>query len=252
MPRAGCISNKSGIRIFASTNDKTDFTCKLGNGDEIPCTEINGTNVREEIEEKATTLILSDHKAYDTALTNAGIDEDWVEYSTYTYTLDFVQPHASRRFEYKFADFPTKNASMVVPNPKDIVTEGIGSIPALRTAMQATLLDIMLGQWTNGSVSDAAQAYSVPVFLLMQAIDDMETAKKLGAEEKKEEEEEEKRKKDFILLIVSVVLMVSHFVLLSHFFDSLLISIPEFSLSLLLGKKLLLLQDWLILLVASP
>ena len=98
---------------------------------------------------------------------------------------------------------------MVVPNPKDIVTQGITNIPALRTDMEATLLDIMLGTWSNGSTSDPAQAYSIPVFMLMQAIESMAQAKILGQQEKKEEAEEEKRKKDFILLIISLVLMVS-------------------------------------------
>ena len=55
---------------------------------------------------------------------------------------------------------------------------------------------------------DAAEAYSTPVFMLMQAVDSMAQAKALGAQEEKAEEEEEKRRKNFILLIVSVLLMV--------------------------------------------
>lgn len=98
---------------------------------------------------------------------------------------------------------------MVVPNPKDIVTKGLPDIPGLVADMEATILDLMMGQWYNGTSSDAAQAYSIPVFILIQAVENMAEAKNLGTQEKKDEEEEEKRKKDFILLLVSVALIVS-------------------------------------------
>lgn len=114
-----------------------------------------------------------------------------------------------RKVYFKFTGFPTKNESMVVPNPKDIVTKALPDIPGLITDMKATMLDLMLAQWYNGTSADAAQAYSMPVFMLMQAVENMAEAKKLGTQEKQQEEEEEKRKKDFILLIVSVALMVS-------------------------------------------
>lgn len=57
--------------------------------------------------------------------------------------------------------------------------------------MEAALLDIMKAQWYNGSVFDATQAYSTPLFMLIQAVDQMAQAKQLGKEEKKEEQEEE-------------------------------------------------------------
>lgn len=111
---------------------------------------------------------------------------------------------------FKFADFPVVNSSMVVPNPKDVVTKGLGNIDNLRLEMQATLMDMILGIWTDGSIQDPAQAYSAPVFMLMEAVDSMKQAKELGEkEEQTEEEEEEKRKKNLILLIVSIVLLVS-------------------------------------------
>ncbi|KAK5111586.1 hypothetical protein LTR85_011815 [Meristemomyces frigidus] len=124
----------------------------------------------------------------------------------------FTAPRAGRKFEYKFTGYPVENATMVVPNPKDIVTQGLGSIPDLQIAMEATLMDMILGNWADGSTADAAQAYSTPVFMLMEAVDSMAQAKALGKQEQKEEKEEEKRKKDFILLIVSVVLMIIPFV----------------------------------------
>lgn len=113
-------------------------------------------------------------------------------------------------YKYIFKNFPVQNTSMVVPNPKDIATKGVGNIPALITDMQATYLDILFGQYTNGSTEDPAQAYSMPVFMLMQANDAMAQAKSFGETKQHEEEEEAKaRKKNFILMIVSMVLMVS-------------------------------------------
>ena len=69
--------------------------------------------------------------------------------------------------------------------------------------------DMILGSWGGGALSDAAQAYSTPVFMIMQAVDGMKQARKFAAQEVEDEKEEEKRKKNFIVLIVSIVLLVS-------------------------------------------
>lgn len=166
------------------------------------------------------TFTVTDHDKYIESLGTAGLSPDWVDLGDYEYDRDVSQPHASRKWKYQFHGFPIENSSMVVPNPKDVVTKGLGSIPDLRRDMVSTLAELMLGQYADNtnrwdkqvttSSADPMMAYSSPVFMLMQAVDSMAQAKELGQEEKKEEEEEEKRKKDFILLIVSVVLMVCH------------------------------------------
>lgn len=110
----------------------------------------------------------------------------------------------------KFTGWPIKNESMVVQNPKDIVTKGLPNIPDLRSDMETTLLEMIGGRWMGGDARDAALAYAPAVFMLQQAVDSMTQAKVLGQQEEKEEEEEErKRKENFILLIISVVFMVS-------------------------------------------
>jgi chitinase len=109
-----------------------------------------------------------------------------------------------------FTGWPVENKSMVVQNPKDIVTHGLPNIPSLRSDMVSTMLQIMDGTWAGGDSRDAALAYAPAVFLLQQAVDGMAQAKKLGAEEeKKEEEEERKRKEALILLIIGVALVAS-------------------------------------------
>lgn len=152
-------------------------------------------------------MTLRDEDGYLGGLATVGLDPDWVVLGDYEEDYSFSAPHASRKFEYKFTGFPVENSSMVVPNPKDIITEGLGSIPDLQNQMMATYYDMILGNWFDGSTADAMQAYSAPVFMLMQGVDSMAQAKQLGQKEQQEEAEEAKRKKDFILLIVSVVLM---------------------------------------------
>ena len=186
-----------------------DFDCVLGDGTKTACSKLDNLDYEKTMSFKTTALTLTDQNGYQNGLVQAGLETDWVTLGDYEYDRSVSAEHASRKFEYKFTGFPIRNDSMVVPNPKDIVTQAMPDMDGLRTSMQATLLDLMLGQWENGSLSDPSQAYSMPVFMLMQAVDDMAQAKQLGAQEKKTEEEEAERKKNFILLIISIVLAVS-------------------------------------------
>jgi hypothetical protein len=143
---------------------------------------------------------------YLAALNKAGISPEWVHLGPHTVTKDVTAPHGGRKFQYQFTEYPIEEDNMVVPNPKDIVTKALPSIPGLRTEMQATLIDIMLGNWAGGTSSDAAYAYSTPVFMLMQAVESMAQAKALGQKEQGAEEEAER---NFIVMIISAVLLVS-------------------------------------------
>ncbi|EPS35046.1 putative alpha-1,3-glucanase [Penicillium oxalicum 114-2] len=186
------------------------FQCTLGDGNVIPCSDLNQTTFVNErtLPYDTTAFKLTDAQGYDAGLAKAGLLQNWVDRGDYTMVYTFEAPRVgSLKRDYKFSGFPIKNESMVVPNPKHIVTNALPNIPALRDEMQATLMDIMLGQWLNGSSSDAADAYSTLVFMFIQGIEGMAEAKKLGQQEKKTEQEEEKRKKDFIVMIVSVVLL---------------------------------------------
>lgn len=186
------------------------FDCKLSNGKTIPCSDFRNQDYLNVENRHKTALTLKDEDGYNAALLDAGLSPDWVTLGDYHFKIDYLQPlvrTGGQTYQFKFSNFPVENKSMVVPNPKDIITKGLGSIPDLQNAMMATYMDILLGQWVGGSVSDAAQAYSTPVFMLMQGVDNMQQAKDLGKKEKKDEAEERKRKRDFILLIVSIALM---------------------------------------------
>ena len=181
-----------------------DFDCKIEDLDgTFPCTQIPSHT--QDMFARTTKMTLKDKDGYLAALNKAGISPDWIHLGPHTVTHDLVAPRAGRRFIYDFTEYPVENTNMVVQNPKDIVTKALPRIPALRKEMQSTLLDIMLGYWANGTVADAAYAYSTPVFMLMQAVDSMAQAKALGEMEQKEEEEAQK---NFIIMILSVVLLV--------------------------------------------
>ncbi|KAJ5765052.1 glycoside hydrolase [Penicillium odoratum] len=182
------------------------FECTVGSETAKSCSDIN---IDDELAIHTTAITLTDEDGFETAIADNGFISSWVELGDYTYVYEYsAQEYGEVKRDFKFTgSFPIQNASMTVPNPKDIVTQALPDIPTLMTEMQATLLDLMLSQWQNGSISDPASAYSMPVFMLMQAVENMAEVKKLGTTEKTEEAEEAKRKKDFILLIVSVVLM---------------------------------------------
>lgn len=186
------------------------FDCKLKNGRTIPCTDFRNPDYLNLENRHETALTLKDEAGYNASLTAAGLDPDWVTLGDYHFKIDYLNPMqrtGGQTYKFKFKNFPVENEHMVIPNPKDIITKGLGSIPDLQYSMMATYMDIVLGQWVGGSMSDAMQAYSTPVFMLLQGIDSMQQAKDLGKKEKKNEAEEKKRKRDFILLIVSIALM---------------------------------------------
>lgn len=143
---------------------------------------------------------------FNATLVKAGITPDWVHFGDHTITHDQTSPRAGRKWQFQFHGFPVAKANMDIANPKDIVTKSLPSIPSLRRQMQASLLDIVIGNWPGGSTMDVAEAYSTPVFLLEQAVENMAEAKKLG---EKEQAQEEEARKNFIVMIISVVLMVS-------------------------------------------
>ncbi|KAI9371712.1 hypothetical protein BJX61DRAFT_12353 [Aspergillus egyptiacus] len=156
----------------------------------------------------ATDLTLTDEDGFAKALAKTGLLEDWVEFGDYEITRHTYLTRPTRSWTLSFTGWPLKNESMVVQNPKDIVTEGLPNIPGLISDMQVTLLEIMGGSWAGGDARDAAEAYAPAVFMLQQAVEGMAQAKKLGEKEEELEEEEERKKlANLIVTILSVVFM---------------------------------------------
>nr|OQO24051.1 hypothetical protein B0A51_05021 [Rachicladosporium sp. CCFEE 5018] len=190
-----------GMNFFSCHNVKSD-------PQDFPCSDLETlARTSDHLVQAPVVLTLADQDGYNGGLLEAGISPDWTILGDHEIVKEVSEPRAGRKYVYEFEGYPIEDPQVVIPNPKDIVTQGLGDLSELRTSMQATLMDLILGQFFDGDTSDAAEAYSTPVFMLMQATDGMAQAKVLAAQEMQDEKEEAQRKKNFILLIVSVILM---------------------------------------------
>lgn len=205
----------------ASSPNKTltDFECtrKAANGrinaGPMPCNELSRDNIA--VGGYFMHMRMTDKEGFLKYIAEAGIPEDWI---TFDGTADFGEdchlpagpnpqcPTTSGTKDY--VGYPKKKSSIEVPNPKDIVTDGIGNVDELRNIIVGRRLEISLGIY-QGAPDDVIQVVSVPVFLLEQAIDGMIKAKELGD---KQDEMDRDAQKNLILTIVGAVLFIVPFV----------------------------------------
>ncbi|RDW93688.1 glycoside hydrolase family 71 protein [Aspergillus mulundensis] len=152
---------------------------------------------------------------YDELQAQYGIQRDWVEVSDVVNKddhdcrpnfgkADSVQCH---HINQKDKDIPHMNASFVVPNPKDSIAGALPRFRDLQLDVAATWGDLSFFLW-EGNDTDAVEALSTPIFMLMQSVDSMAQIKAIGEKEKEKEEEE---RRNFILMIISAVLLVLPF-----------------------------------------
>lgn len=153
---------------------------------------------------------LRDVNGFNGELANQGLSPDWLAYGDSSVADVYLERGTTSVITKHLKNFPIRNDSMVVPNPKDIVTPALQNFPSLRSDMANTANEILLQQWNDTSMAAPAQVYSVPVFVMMQGIDNMSQAK-TAAEGIKDAEakEAEEKKKNIILLVLSLVLIVS-------------------------------------------
>jgi chitinase len=159
-------------------------------------------------------LRMTDKEGFLKFIAEAGIPEEWI---TFDETVEFDEechlpagpnPSCPTTSGHKrYVGYPKKKSSVNVPNPKDIVTSGIGNVDELRNMTIAHRLEISLGIY-DGNPDDVIQVISVPVFLLEQAIEGMGKAKELAD---KQEEMDRDAQKNLILTIVGAVLFIVPF-----------------------------------------
>lgn len=103
--------------------------------------------------------------------------------------------------------FPMAVSSNLInpTNPADIVSAALPNIASLELQLGATYIDMVLGIW-NSSYVAPVQAFSVPVFMLSQAVQSMAQVKTIGDNAAAE------AKKNLILEILGAVLFVVPFV----------------------------------------
>jgi hypothetical protein len=176
------------------------FDCKLSDGTTIPCSEFNYPRYLDAIESGTTALILRDPAGYSAGLNSSNIPASWIELGDYQIVRHI---RWGDDVVLNFTGFPIRNTSVVVPNPKDIVTLGFSNISAIRNNMEAAMLTIMSGYWDGGYIADPITVYSVPVFLLEQAVNTMAQVKQIG--EKEQQSEQAKAKANFLQEIMAVV-----------------------------------------------
>ncbi|OBT68746.1 hypothetical protein VE03_02225 [Pseudogymnoascus sp. 23342-1-I1] len=100
---------------------------------------------------------------------------------------------------------PAPDEKIIVPNPKEVMTAAQPRIANLTNALFSAEIDLNLGSWLGPAV-DLVEVLSMPVFMIMQAIDSMLQAKDIGEEMREEE------RRNFILMIISIIFSFLPFV----------------------------------------
>ncbi|KAF4980848.1 hypothetical protein FZEAL_3246 [Fusarium zealandicum] len=145
-----------------------------------------------------------------------GIIEDWVEFGDFKQNTEADagcdQPRDPKLpictpilYRLSVRGVPMLKDDFEIPDPKDIIKDVQGNLEEIRTGIAARFFDVVAGIWDGGN-GDVVQVLSVPIFLLEQAIESMEEAKKIGAEIL------EKEREAFILNILSAILFFIPFV----------------------------------------
>ncbi|WPH01347.1 Hypothetical protein R9X50_00418900 [Acrodontium crateriforme] len=86
-----------------------------------------------------------------------------------------------------YLNFPLAADNIIIPNPKDVITQALPNLGSLQNQILATSVDLTTGFY-NGSSSNFLEAYSTPVFMVQQAIQSMQRAKDIGKTEKRDEQ----------------------------------------------------------------
>ncbi|KAI0120607.1 hypothetical protein BJ170DRAFT_600500 [Xylariales sp. AK1849] len=137
---------------------------------------------------------------YNELQSTYGIEKDWVTLGTWSNANNKGcgsgsggggrNPNLSKRCDdisIYYYNYPQVTGDISVSNPKDVVTAALPSIGNLQSTILARQMDLMMGQWT-GPTDDLLQVISMPVFLLVQAVQAMQSAKEQAEAEKTEED----------------------------------------------------------------
>jgi len=93
---------------------------------------------------------------------------------------------------------PQAAPSFTPTNPKTIITSALPQISTMQDTITARQLDIASGTWNNGT-GDVVETFSMPVFMIEQALQAMANVKAVGEKEKKE------KKTALILEILGII-----------------------------------------------
>ncbi|KAE9377716.1 glycoside hydrolase family 55 protein [Stipitochalara longipes BDJ] len=128
---------------------------------------------------------------FDDLANTYGIEQPWVEFTDVHYDVDCTagSGHGGNRgcepIHIQRQNFPADSGNVTVSNPKDIITAALPNIDGIRISLIARQLELLTGAW-YGPTDDLVQVLSMPVFLIVQAINDMNEVKTIGKKEEKE------------------------------------------------------------------
>ena len=185
------------------------FTCHY----EAAGTDVTGKcplnlTPREESIFTLTYTLDDENGFFNEIATRYGIDKSWVKWGDEVTQRSCSGSSPDNDCEpvvQSLMNYPQAADDFDVTNPKDVITTALPGIQGMQLQMTATQIEMKLGLW-SGSYEDVVQVYSVPVFMLAQAVDSMAQVKDIG------EQEQESEEKNLILLIVSAVLFFVPFV----------------------------------------
>ncbi|KAL2807808.1 hypothetical protein BJX63DRAFT_425114 [Aspergillus granulosus] len=137
---------------------------------------------------------------YNALLEETGLDELAIEFGfTTSETPCYISGNQCAPHTVDITNSPLVKEGFEPPNPKDIVEVALTNMTELKSKLILTSLEIAMGRW-EGSDIDVILVLSMPVFMVMQAVEAMEEAKEIG------EEIEEAEERALILGIISAVL----------------------------------------------
>ncbi|KFY91677.1 hypothetical protein V498_05365 [Pseudogymnoascus sp. VKM F-4517 (FW-2822)] len=136
-----------------------------------------------------------------------GILPEWVVLGDEDFDPPCVTAPQCITIDQRKRDFPipAPDEKIIVPNPKEVMTAAQPRMANLTNALYSAEIDLNLGSWLGPAV-DLVEVLSMPVFMIMQAIDSMLQAKDIGEEMREEE------RRNFILMIISIIFSILPFV----------------------------------------
>lgn len=136
-----------------------------------------------------------------------GIDQSWIQFGTQP--LDLTCTPAMYKdgclpLHRTYTGFPIKgpDSDIVVSNPKDIMTQALPNMQNLTSTMYAAKIELALGSWL-GTADDVVQSVSMAVFMLSQAVVNMQSVVEIG--DSYEAAEKKKMINDILMGVLLVV-----------------------------------------------
>ncbi|GIJ86242.1 hypothetical protein Asppvi_005128 [Aspergillus pseudoviridinutans] len=129
---------------------------------------------------------------YNDLQSTYGINRTWVTFGNQggpVHQVGHCTPGpCSEGTDYRYVNIPQAvNSNQInVGNPKDIITAALPGIGTMQNNLLARELDINLGAW-GGGMQDLLDTFSLPVFMLQQAIASMASVKAIGQKQAKED-----------------------------------------------------------------